>query len=130
MLEIAINRQETYKNFGFKDIHVIKSQIPSLIAEILKKTLKYPDLSSPHTQLVKRLKDDIQNTTFISLNYDVIIDSRLFSFSDKDINYGIHFKNYEFKDDSIKFGNKEYYKLKRPSMDNSVNLFKLHGSLN
>lgn len=71
-------------------------------------------------------------TSFISLNYDIIIDNRLTElYPDYHLDYGIDFINYEEADEAIRNGT--YYEAdywERPNPEKAIKLFKLHGSLN
>ncbi len=62
-----------------------------------------------------------KNVAFISTNYDILLDNQLADLRDSefdiDLDYGINFRNFGID-------------WKRPRFDNSVLLFKLHGSLN
>lgn len=124
ILELALSRNESFKNYPLMPnkpkVQNIREQIVFLIARILKEKL----LSGRpvHDLLVKRLKKEskLGKTSFISLNYDILIDNALTDiYPDFDLDYGIQFTNF------AKIG--DWHK---PDFDKSTKLFKLHGSLN
>ncbi|MBW2079260.1 MAG: SIR2 family protein [Deltaproteobacteria bacterium] len=91
-----------------------------LIAEILDQKLRGNAIH--HPQLIHSLHEcgNLANTSFISLNYDILIDNALIPSRpdhDLDLDYGIDFMNF----------NGDW---KRPRQTKSLRLFKLHGSLN
>ncbi|MGN1033222.1 MAG: SIR2 family protein, partial [Intestinibacter sp.] len=79
-----------------------------------------------HEMLVSNLVKEnlIDDTNFVSANYDIHIDNAIGSLYDEEkspimLNYGIDFTNFKFKKNS----------WKRPE-GKMVNLYKIHGSLN
>ena len=91
-----------------------------LIAEILDFKLRDP--ATHHPKLVSALQaaDMLRSTSFVSLNYDILIDNAMLRARDDydlDLDYSIGFMN---------FGPQ----WKRPRPKKSIRLFKLHGSLN
>lgn len=121
-LELAINRDESFKGYQLRDLHQLKNDLIFLISITLKKSLEVPNLY--HRKLVKRLdnEDILYRTAFITTNYDLLIDNALLNhlidaFQEegyqKRLDYNINFINWEKAD-----------------YDHSIPLFKLHGSLN
>lgn len=124
MLELAKNRQESFKGFFSGNVRNNIDQtiedLIFLIAEILD--LKLKDKNVFHKKLIENLikSDEIKNTTFISLNYDILIDNAIvLAHEYTDLDYGIDFVNYQFPND-----------WHRPNMERSIKLLKVHGSLN
>lgn len=124
ILELALNRNESFKNYPLMPkeprIQEIREQIIFLIAHILKEKL----LSGrpAHDLLIDRLNREakLKTTSFISLNYDILIDNALTDFHHTiDLDYGVQFTNFAKRDDWHK-----------PRPNRSTKLFKLHGSLN
>jgi NAD-dependent SIR2 family protein deacetylase len=125
ILELSLSRYESFRGYPLipqnPKIQIIREQIIFLIAKILKDRLQVRG-GSNHKILVKRLIDEnrLRKTAFISLNYDILIDNALTDIHDKaHLDYGIEFTNFTRNGD-----------WHRPDKDKSINLFKLHGSLN
>lgn len=128
-LEIAVSRAESFRDWGTSHeldpnqkprIQHLHDILIFLIAEILDHKLKHE--ATHHPQLVMGLYDAgwLAATTFISLNYDILIDNALIGARDRfdlDLDYSIEFSNF----------NGEWT---RPRAANRLSLFKLHGSLN
>ena len=124
ILELAISRGESLKNYPLipqdPKIQNIREQIIFLIAKILKAKLQFG--RQFHDRLIRRLSNEsrLQHTAFISLNYDILIDNAITDIHNQiDLDYGISFANFGRKNDWHK-----------PRINRSINLFKLHGSLN
>lgn len=124
MLELAKQRQEYFLNLynttNYHHMDQIIEELIFLIAEVLQRTLG--QFSKLHTLLVEKMVNNnkIRNTSFISLNYDILIDNSLTKLHDViDLDYGIDFVNFN-----------EPGNWHRPHPDNSIKLFKIHGSLN
>jgi hypothetical protein len=129
IIEIADSQNESFRNW--ETAHIVNAQqkprlqhihevLILLIAEILDHKLR--DRSTHHPKLVGSLHEAgwLRNTSFISLNYDILIDNALLGAredSNLDLDYAIEFMN---------FGRQ----WKRPRPKRSITLFKLHGSLN
>lgn len=132
ILELSLDRKESFKNYGMNyndpKIQQIREDLIFLIGMILDKELKNKD-ATHHESLVKRLieEDNILETSFISLNYDILLDNVLTDIQsthdlDLDLDYGIEFTNFE--------RNHGWSDWKSPSPLKSVQLYKPHGSLN
>lgn len=124
LLEIALNRGESFKNYGLATnnprIQQIRNDLIFLIAIILDKKLR--GTASHHKKLIRRIqsKNVLLRTEFVSLNYDILIDNALADlYPDFNLDYGVEFTN------SNEQGNK-----RRPIRRKAVYLYKLHGSLN
>ena len=124
MLEIALNREESFKNYSLTpdnpQIQRIREDLIFLIAIVLDKKLRGE--FKHHRNLVNRLKEEqkLSKTGFVSLNYDILIDNALVDiYPNYDLDYGVEFTNFEKHDD-----------WKRPETQKAVSLYKLHGSLN
>ncbi|MHA1250931.1 MAG: SIR2 family protein [Candidatus Helarchaeota archaeon] len=122
MLDLAYLRGECFKKFDKKKINDIRNAIVFLIAKILDEKLR--GFVSNHKSLVYRLAREkrLKDTTFISLNYDIIIDNVLMDLYldvKYHLDYGIEFINYR---------NKTTQNL--IEHNNSILLLKVHGSLN
>ena len=124
ILELSINRNESFigfnNNSSFQRIQKIRDYLILLIGLILEEKLQI-DISN-HAVLVDKLIESgkLLNTAFISLNYDIIIDNCLIRLTpDYDIDYGVHFTNFNKSGD-----------WKKPRKNKSIKLYKLHGSLN
>ena len=116
--------QDFFQNNNY-EYEKIKASLISLINLVLKKTIESQDESERgehHEKLIKRLIDQkkLYITGFISLNYDMLLESRITKITeDAYIEYGI---------DKI---NKEMNRY-RLNMDksNKIIVYKPHGSLN
>ncbi|MBU0515656.1 MAG: SIR2 family protein [Proteobacteria bacterium] len=124
ILEIAISREESFRNYPLMPsapkIQNARERIVFLIARILQETLQQN--ITKHNELVLNLhrNNKLLTTAFISLNYDILIDNALTRmYDDVDLDYGVEFTNFQRVDD-----------WRPPRPDKSVNLLKLHGSLN
>ena len=134
IIELAITRKESYKGYllgkknpggKLKNLEAVRENLIFLIAKILDEKLKQPKSKAdrPHKNLVKRLSNcnKLENTCFISLNYDILIDNALeIDNSDNGVSpdYGIKL-----------FNNSRTGKEWR-ECSNKIKLYKLHGSLN
>lgn len=125
ILEISLSRGESFRGYPITPLNPyiqrLREELIFLIAKILKETL-HDRFRTNHTALVDRLRREgtLRNTTFISLNYDILIDNSLTDIHDEfDLDYGVDFTN---------FGKKKDWHA--PRKRKSVKLLKLHGSLN
>lgn len=125
MLDLANLKNESFKNFSNIDItdnsgriHRLRLYLILLMADVLyNKLMQKKDI---HDLLVKNLQKNklINDTIFISTNYDILIDnalSRTYNFLDVD--YGLNFRHM----DTI--GHQDNF-------NNHPKLLKIHGSLN
>lgn len=133
ILEIALNREEGFREYDKQRIQQIRKDLIFLIAIVLKEKLRgqgeHHEQVEHHKQLVRRLKreDRLSKTGFVSLNYDILIDNALVDLhpdgydldNGYDLDYGIEFTNFKRDDD-----------WKRPRSKKAIYLYKLHGSLN
>jgi NAD-dependent SIR2 family protein deacetylase len=128
LTDLAILRKESFKDFEIENrasnsgrLRFISQYLVFLMADVLEKKLK--DSNKYHTKLVNNLLDArvLKETAFISTNYDILIDNAITELIDLNIelDYGIDFINFDRLND-----------WKRPDLNKSVNLFKIHGSLN
>jgi len=120
VLDLAFHRGESFKGCSRKNIDRIRNALIFLIAKILDEKLR--GKIKYHKSLVERLEKNgtLKQTTFISLNYDIIIDNILTGQYPKyHLDYGVDFVNFERAND-----------WRRPAEDKSILLLKIHGSLN
>lgn len=111
ILDLSEQRDENItKAYDKKKIISIREEFVMLMAEII--AIKLKNKNEHHYKLVENLKKEglLKNTAFISTNYDILIDNALLSHYQY-LNYGVQFTNYDIE-------------------ENSVKLFKVHGSLN
>ncbi|BDQ01552.1 SIR2 family protein [Ignavibacterium sp.] len=129
VLDLAIQRNETLKNYDLDNIasnnnrlRNVRLHIIMSMAQIIHEKLK--SYKSLHEELCKKLATSnlIKDVIFLTTNYDILIDNALTKLVDDPfkltLDYGIDFVNFLAEDD-----------WKAPKQ-NSVKLFKLHGSLN
>lgn len=116
VLEIADKRDEYFREsiLTKRSLIQMKKYLIDLIAIVLDKSLSSHYGEYHHFNLIKRLKEEkiLQKTTFISFNYDIIIDNIIIQAFFGEINYGIE----------------DRYHYSNP--DGPIRLYKLHGSLN
>lgn len=120
VLDLAFARNEGYKGFSKDKISDCRRALIYLIADLLDKKLKKP--FGYCKKLIDKLIEagEIKYTSFISLNYDIILDNVLADIYDSfHLDYGIDFINFQWEGDWHK-----------PSMRKSILLLKIHGSLN
>jgi len=134
VLEIANSQDESFRDWGTS--HIVDAQekpsvqhirevLVFLIAETLDQCLRS---GSPcHERLLQNLRSIgwLPSTTFISLNYDILIDNALLNLHPAfDLDYHVDFTNVQMGHDMPE---SEWHK---PRQDHSALLLKLHGSLN
>jgi hypothetical protein len=128
ILDIAKNRNENFKLKNREELNNFRNSLIFLIAKAIEEKLENSK-SNNHKKLIERLKRDeiLQSTSFISLNYDIIIDDSLTRLRDSDqidLDYGIEFMNFDRDPDLTKNS------WSRSDPTKSILLLKPHGSLN
>jgi len=129
IIELADYQNESFRGWGTS--HIVDAQqkprlqhmhdiLILLIAEILD--YKLGESAKYHPQLIQSLHDAgwLRTTSFINLNYDILIDNAMLEADEKfglDLDYAIDFVN---------FGDE----WRPPNKEKNIKLFKLHGSLN
>jgi len=130
IIELALQRSESFRSYSMSAanprLQQIRDHLIFLICIILARRLPSP--GKYHPELVRALyqNHDLDTTTFISLNYDILIDNALTEANatfDRDLDYGVHFQNF----DLASSGRNEW---RKPRPGKSSLLLKLHGSLN
>ena len=131
ILDMAEQRGEAFKNFGTDTYNGENSSITLLRQYLILLTANAINNASKechkyHELLLNNLltSNQLLNTTFISVNYDIHIDNSISKLYDKDkfpvmLDYGVDFANFNFKES----------KWKKPKGD-VIKLYKIHGSLN
>lgn len=120
ILDIAYARGESFRGYKKEKINQTRDALIFLIGKVLNIKLN-GKTNDYHLNLVNRLKDEnkLLQTSFISLNYDLIIDNVLGDLYNNEeklyLDYGINFANPEWK---------------KPVPGRSISLLKIHGSLN
>ncbi len=122
LIDLAISRDEAFRHFEGNLTHQqwgatlrnIRTDFVFLIALILDKKLEHSKVK--HRLLVQNLLDAavLDKCTFLSFNYDILIDNALEEHYDRFLDYGIQFENVGSRAENQPF----------------TSLFKLHGSLN
>lgn len=104
IVELALQRAESFQNYpatpGHPRLQRIREYLILLIAVLLKHKLEDRE-PVHHRALLQSLADtgDIDRTTFISFNYEILLDHVLTEARgryDRDLDYGIDFANYDF----------------------------------
>lgn len=126
ILDLAEIRNEAFKDYSNINIASNSGRLKRLriylillMAEILHEKLK--NSKGLHLKLVNNLKSlvKLDEMIFLTTNYDILVDNALLSlYPDMLLDYSIYFENFNRIGDWEKPG------------ENSVRLFKLHGSLN
>lgn len=132
-IDIALQKQENMSaEWDIKKLMSLRDNLIYCICKILYKKLKNPN--GCHNKFITNLLDmhpDRWNKcSFISLNYDILLDNALTKLGDMDtsyidLDYGIRFRNENHRQNDI-LDNSEWY-IPR---EKNVLLLKLHGSLN
>ena len=133
LTDLAVLRKESLRHFDIDSrgqkssgrLRLIAQYLVFLVAKVLDK--KLPRRRGHHRKLVRRLleKDQLRHVAFVSTNYDILIDNALTEEPELgfDLDYTVEFRNF---DPSF---HGEYH-WRRPDINNCVQLFKPHGSLN
>jgi hypothetical protein len=127
ILDLAERRKEALKDFDLEKmatnsnrIRFIRQYLVMLMAKVVHD--KLISTGDKHQKLVRRILKAglIDETIFISTNYDILIDNALTALYSDGIllDYGVDFTNFDEPDG-----------WQKPA-DPTVRLFKLHGSLN
>lgn len=126
IIELADSQGESFRDWGTSQaadarqkprLQHMHDVLILLIAEILDHKLR--GNAAHHPRLVRSLQESGQrrNTSFISLNYDILIDNALLGADGLDLDYTVEFVN----------AGSDW---RQPRSTQSIKLFKLHGSLN
>jgi hypothetical protein len=147
ILDLAELRRESLKNFaletaGSENIRLIRQYLvyamALVIAEELKGSIeqwnahpaKHPG-QGLHQNLVNKLQaqERLQDTIFISTNYDILMDNALLNFPLEEIpgniDYGVDFTNFDVPENVT-----QQWRIWRRPTPTATKLYKLHGSLN
>lgn len=130
LLDLAEQRRECFKNFALEplnkknnSIRFLRQYLILLMAKAIHKS--EGRRNEYHKMLVNNLSKGnlLENTTFISANYDIHIDNTIASlYSEKKqhimLDYGVDFTNFYLDNE-----------WKKP-VEPSIKLYKIHGSLN
>jgi hypothetical protein len=128
LTDLAIIRKEAFRHFDIENraansgrLRFIAQYLVFLVAKVLD--IELQDRAMLHRKLVAELRDanELANITFISTNYDILIDNALTEehVNGFDLDYGAEFRNFDRPGD---WG--------RPALERRVALYKPHGSLN
>jgi hypothetical protein len=128
LTDLAIMRKESFRNFDIENratnsgrLRFIAQYLVFLVAKVLD--AKLGGHAELHRKLVGALHkaNELRNVAFVSTNYDILIDNALTEehVHGMDLDYGAEFRNFDRPGD-----------WRRPRRDQSVSLFKPHGSLN
>jgi len=128
LTDLAIMRKEAFRHFDIENrdrnsgrLRFIAQYLVFLVAKVLH--TKLHGRARLHRDLVTapREGNELRSMVFVSTNYDILIDNALTEEPERgfDLDYGVEFRNFDWPND-----------WKRPRRDNSVSLFKPHGSLN
>jgi NAD-dependent SIR2 family protein deacetylase len=125
VIDLAIRRSESFKEFDLESmasngnrLRQIRVYLILLMAKIIKEKLSVG--RGIHSNLITNLRTKrlLDKVSFISTNYDILIDNQLSSHDNRLVNYGVEFTNYYREKD-----------WPRPN-GNATILLKIHGSLN
>lgn len=126
VVDLALLRNESLKDFhninracNSNRIGFIRQYLVFLLARVIDSKLQQS--KDIHKRLILNLTnmDLLSQTSFVSTNYDILIDNALAEqYPDLSLDYGIEFTNFEKPND-----------WSRPS-EKAIHLLKIHGSLN
>lgn len=128
LTDLAIMRKESFRNFDIENratnsgrLRFLAQYLVFLVAKVLN--AKLGGHAELHRKLVGALHkaNELRNVAFVSTNYDILIDNALTEehVHGMDLDYGAEFRNFDRPGD-----------WRRPRRDQSISLFKPHGSLN
>jgi hypothetical protein len=132
IVELALHNEESFRAFASSArdprLQRVRDALLFLICILLERTL---ELRGPqhYATLLQTLHEsnDLRATTFISFNYEILLDNAITELRrppcGPDLDYGIDFENFKFPEDD-----ENAWDAPRPG--HSVQLLKLHGSLN
>jgi NAD-dependent SIR2 family protein deacetylase len=136
LLDLAELRREAFKEYELEDfgpkgnrLRTVRKYLVFAMAKVIDDTLKNAIVTGTkgqHQKLVEELdtKGLLQDTVFVTTNYDILIDNAISSRSmnapGENLDYGVEFTNFRRND---------WPKWNRPG-PHAVGLYKLHGSLN
>ena len=135
IIQLAIQRGETFVGFGQQNqsarLRYLEDSLGLLISVVLDAKLRGG--GRYHQQLVRKLAEngnEFRNTSFISLNYDIVLDNALSLVRDEnpaqfDIDYTVDFTN--FRHERL---NRALQPWPIPDPSRAIKLVKPHGSLN
>jgi hypothetical protein len=138
ILEIAEQENESFREWGthqhmgqagrppVQDLH---DRMVFLIAQTLNEALR--GRATHHPKLLKSVSEQgwLEHTTFISLNYDILIDNAILNMHreyDWDLDYRLQFLKVQMPEADALTENRWH----EPREGRSIPLLKLHGSLN
>jgi NAD-dependent SIR2 family protein deacetylase len=125
ILDLAYLRNESFKEFSNINVQensggilFLRLYLVFLMDDILSESLGVT-FKGPHRDLIGQLKNLrlLQNTIFITSNYDILCDNAIRSKAENLIDYGVTFST-----------DNGYLDLRQN--ENRIKLYKLHGSLN
>jgi hypothetical protein len=128
LTDLAILRKEAFRHFDIENraansgrLRFIAQYLVFLVAKVLDDKLRKKPAAHRGLVVALRKAGQLQNTVFVSTNYDILIDNALTEERDEGshLDYGVDFRNFD-----------RPYDWSRPRLDGSVRLFKPHGSLN
>lgn len=140
IIDISLSRQDDLtRKWNYKKLMELRNDLIYCIAKILEQTLEHG--GRLHKKFINNLfelpKRNNKNTSFISLNYDILLDNRLIDLyvkKDWDIDYGIEFRNFVKSIERKPEERLEFTQVPNewhwPRKDRAIYLLKLHGSLN
>jgi NAD-dependent SIR2 family protein deacetylase len=137
MLDLAEIRRESLRQFDLEDvgsygnrIRLVRQFIIMAMAKAIADDLH--NVKGLHLQLIHNLLDEdlLNHTTFVSTNYDILIDNALLKSQPVEIpgeglDYGVDFTNFDLAENTP-----ERWRIWHRPMPSAIKLFKLHGSLN
>jgi len=121
LVDMAVLKQEGFSAHWNKTrLAVLQEALIYCMAEILKRKLQLRPETIPayHKQFLENIlsrgKDALLSSSFISLNYDILLDDALLNlYPNIDVDYAANFRNF-----------------RNPRSKRKIKLLKLHGSLN
>ena len=140
IIDISLSRQEDLsRDWNYAELTKVRNDLVYCIARILDQTLAEGGKLHKKfiTSLFNNSRQNCKNTSFISLNYDLLLDNALIDLypsKDWDLDYEIEFRNFiepinRNREERAAFTQipDEWHK---PRKDRAILLLKPHGSLN
>jgi len=136
LIDVCLQKKEEISGIWKSNtLNDLRNKMTYLLYKIIDNRLKEP--KGIHEKFVEKLfkeKSDCRKYSFISLNYDILLDRPLVDIRDTELglylDFGIYLRNFELKEELEREPyTARKYKWDKPKDGESILLLKLHGSL-
>lgn len=131
-----IEQRDLSKEYDFRKLEDLRDAFIYSIAKIIQKSLEHID-GNIHRNFIRKIFTSNErnqlNTSFINLNYDILLDNALIPLLNRniDIDYCIDFRNSDFYENlPPNINDRTTQQWHKPRIHNAMYLLKPHGSLN